>query len=50
MTQISLKLFNKTPLARSDIRSLSRTGRCRKATLRGQIVFIEYVYVCGCFR
>lgn len=30
MTQISLKLFNKTPFARSDIRSLSKAGRAAR--------------------
>jgi hypothetical protein len=30
MTQISLKLFNKSPFARSDSRSLSRAGRAAR--------------------
>ncbi len=30
MTQISLKLFNKSPLARSDIGNLLKAGRAGK--------------------
>jgi hypothetical protein len=41
MTQISLKLFNKSPFARSDSRSLSRAGACRNATPHSQVVLVE---------
>jgi hypothetical protein len=48
MTQISRKLFNKSPFVRNDSGSLCRAGASRKAMPRGQVVLSQarYMYAC----
>ena len=45
MTQISRKLFNKSPFARNDIRSLSRAGRAGR---RRHVARLLVKGVCMC--
>jgi hypothetical protein len=49
MTQISRKLFNKSPFVRNDSGSLCRAGASRKDT-RPSRAWSSKVYVCGYFR